>query len=325
MRTTADEDPGVIVVHDDAAAYAARLAARFPNVRFWPCTLNQAVPALVRSERPKIALAFKIGGSAFPRTALVESGNVEWIHAAGAGIDHLQPWDPGRVTVTNSSGIHGDIMGQYVLCAMLMFNQRTTTYVRQQRSREWRRFLNRTIEGQTLVVVGFGQVGAAVGALARANGMRVVGVRSSPRSSSAADLVVGIEDLHAILGEADHVAITLPLTAATRGLFGAAALAKLRPQAHVVNVSRGGIVDEAALLQALTSGGLAGATLDVFATEPLPADSPFWGLENVLVTPHSSSDIEGWQQRVLDLFGDNLQCWIEGHPLRNVVDPARGY
>jgi phosphoglycerate dehydrogenase-like enzyme len=155
--------------------------------------------------------------------------------------------------------------------------------------------------------------------------MRVIGVRSSPRTSPAADRVVGLDGLHSVLGEADHVAVTLPLTPATRGLFGAAELARLRPEAHLVNVSRGGIVDEAALLHALTSGALAGATLDVFEAEPLPPDSPFWGLENVLVTPHSSSDIEGWHDRVLDLFSDNLGCWLDGRPLRNVVGSARGY
>lgn len=314
-----------MVLHDDAAADAAKLAELFPDVRFWPCSSNTAVPSLLRSERPQVALTFKIRGSEFPRTALVASGTIEWLQASGAGIDHLQPWDSSRVTVTNSSGIHGDIMSEYVLCAMLMFNQRAATYFRQQKARNWHKSESRTIAGQTLVVVGFGHIGASVGALARASGMRVIGVRSSPQNSPAADIVVGTDRLHEVLGEADHVAITLPLTPTTRGLFGAAEFAALRPQAHVVNVSRGGIVDEDALLRALTSGEVAGATLDVFATEPLTAESPFWALENVVVTPHSSSDIGGWEQRVLDLFSHNLQCWIEGRPLRNVVDPARGY
>jgi phosphoglycerate dehydrogenase-like enzyme len=325
MPRKAGQGPSVLVLHADAADYAARLRTRFPDVCFWPCTLNEAVPALLSAERPRIALTFKIRGSAFPRSALLDHGSVEWLHAGGAGIDHLHQWDPGRITVTNSSGIHGDIMAQYVLCAMLMFNQRIPAYIRQQRAREWLGRLNRTIEGQTLVVVGFGQVGAAVGRLARAIGMRVVGVRASPQSSKAADLVVGLDGLHAALGEADHVALTLPLTLATTGLFDAAAFAALRPNAHLVDVSRGGVVDETALLAALASDRLAGATLDVFATEPLPADSPFWDHPKVLVTPHASSDIEGWQQRVLDLFSDNLRCWLDGRPLRNVVDPARGY
>jgi phosphoglycerate dehydrogenase-like enzyme len=237
----------------------------------------------------------------------------------------MQPWDPGRVQVTNSSGIHGDIMAQYVLCAMLMVNQHTRVYVRQQSAKIWRKHLSRSIEGQTLAVVGFGHVGAAIGALARANGMRVLGVRSSPQPSPAADEVVGLDRLHDVLGECEHVAITLPLTEATRGLIGRRELAALRPEAHFINVSRGGIVDEDALHEALTSGAIACATLDVFASEPLPLDSPFWSLDNVVLTPHSSSDIEGWQQRVIDLFSDNLRRWLDGRPLRNVVDPARGY
>jgi phosphoglycerate dehydrogenase-like enzyme len=155
--------------------------------------------------------------------------------------------------------------------------------------------------------------------------MKVIGVRVSPAPSPAADEVVGLDRLHAALGKADHVAITLPLTAATRGLIGAAEFAAMGSGVHFVDVSRGGVVDEGALLQALASGAIAGATLDVFATEPLPAASPFWGMENVVVTPHSSSDIEGWQQRVLDLFSENLERWLDGRPLRNLIDPARGY
>ena len=314
-----------IILHDQADRYAESLSQMFPEVTFLPCPAYDKVAAVIRSEGPQLALAFKAGAASFPRGPLVEPGGPMWVHVGGAGIEHMQPWDPGRVQVTNSSGIHGDIMAQYVLCAMLMANQHTRVYFRQQGAKTWRKHLSRSIEGQTLAVVGFGHVGASIGTLARANGMRVLGVRSSPQPSPAADEVVGLDRLHDVLGECDHVAITLPLTEATRGLIGRRELAALRPETHFINVSRGGIVDEGALHEALTSRAIACATLDVFAREPLPPDSPFWSLDNVVLTPHSSSDIEGWQQRAIDLFSDNLRRWLDGRPLRNVVDPARGY
>jgi phosphoglycerate dehydrogenase-like enzyme len=120
------------------------------------------------------------------------------------------------------------------------------------------------------------------------------------------------------------VAITLPLTSRTRGSINASVIGALKPGAHFINVSRGGIVDESALLAALRSGALA-ATLDVFAAEPLPEDCPFWDMENVVISPHSSSDIDGWQDRVIAVFAENLDNWLAGRPLRNLIDPAREY
>lgn len=155
--------------------------------------------------------------------------------------------------------------------------------------------------------------------------MRVSGVRNNPLPSEAADEVVGSGELLRVAGLADHLVLCVPLTAATRGMIDASVLGAMRQGARLIDVSRGGVVDEAALTDALRSGRLAGAALDVFATEPLPEDSPLWAMENVILTPHACSDIVGWQERVAALFADNLLRWQAGRPLRNLVDPARGY
>jgi phosphoglycerate dehydrogenase-like enzyme len=323
----APERNTAMVLAAEAPDYARALRERFPSVAFHPVTSYDEIGPVMADVRPDIALAFKIAGP-FPRRPLVENESLKWLHAGGAGVDHLVPWDAGRLRVTNSAGTHGDIMAQYVLCAILMRNQHMPTYSRQQRVRRWASRTSRTVAGQTLTIVGCGQVGSAIGALARQVGMRVIAVRSRPTASlapsPAADQFVGPERLLWAVGEADHVAITLPLTSRTRGSIDASVIGALKPGAHFINVSRGGIVDETALLAALRSGTLA-ATLDVFATEPLPENSPFWNMENVVISPHSSSDIDGWQDRVIAVFAENLDNWLAGRPLRNLIDPAREY
>ena len=179
--------------------------------------------------------------------------------------------------------------------------------------------------GATLAIVGFGRIGAEVGRLAKAHGMRVIGVRARPAPSPHADEVVGMDSLNDALGQADYVLNVLPLTDVTRGLFNNNIFTAMKKGAYLINTGRGHIVDEDALATALESGQLGGATLDVFATEPLPTDSPLWGMSNVVITPHTAGDAENWEDAVTDLFCDNMTRWIDGTPLENIVDPARGY
>ncbi len=319
---------GVLILDRDAERYAKALAPKFPRMTFITCDNYADLEAALQQDAPRVALTFKIGPGAFPREALLESGCLEWIHTGGAGIDHLRPW-PSAITVTNSSGIHGDIMAEFVLAAMIGFNHHARTYEFQQAHRVWKKHEARSVAQQTVVILGFGSIGGHVARLARAVGMHVIGVRSqtgsAPRAGADGVQIVGADQLHWALGQADHLAVCLPLTPATRGLVDAKALAATKPGVHLVNVARGGIVDEDALLLALKSGHVAGATLDVFAKEPLPEDSVFWSLENVRVTPHSSSDIEGWQDRVINLFQSNLERWQAHTPLLNLVKSERGY
>jgi phosphoglycerate dehydrogenase-like enzyme len=319
--------PRVRAIVLDAAGpgYADGLAAAFPEVGFQVCTDYAGLEPAIAAHAPDVALVFRVGTAPFPRDRLVESGPFRWIQASAAGIDHLRPWDPTRITITNASGVYSEAIAQYVLGAILAFNQRSPLYARQQIQRVWRKHENRSIAGQTLTVVGFGDIGRATGDLAQRAGMRVIGVRARPQEAQPGIRVVGTDGLAEALAAADHVAVCLPLTTVTRGMIDAAAFAAMPPGAHLVDVSRGGVVDEAALLAALREGRLAHATLDVFAREPLPAESPFWDMANVTLTPHASGDAEGWRTRVVDLFHENLLLYLDGRPLRNVVDPVRGY
>jgi phosphoglycerate dehydrogenase-like enzyme len=318
--------PKVAVLNPNPEPVGERIHDRFPGLALSLCDNYETMAETVQRECPEVVLAFKVGTKGvFPREAVLATPSVKWIQASGAGIDHWTPWDPHRVTLTNASGIHGDVMAQYVIWAMLNHHLRFPVLARQQAAKVWNKRLLVPTTGLTLVIIGFGRIGAEVGRLAKALGMRVVGVRAHPAPAPTADRVVGLDGLETALGEADFVLNVLPLTAETRGLIGAGAFAAMKADAYFINTGRGKIVDEDALIAALESGQLAGATLDVFATEPLPPESPFWEMENVVVTPHASGDAFDWHMRVADLFCDNLQRWISGEPLENVVEPSRGY
>lgn len=311
-----DEEPNVLIenLHRD-----------FPAVSFIPCDSYELVAPLTQRHRPQVALAYRLQPGPYPREPLVEAGILRWVHAGGAGVDHLQPWMSGAVTVTNSSGIHGDMIAQYVVGAMLAFNQNMPLYVMQREQRAWTQRHSRSLAGQTVAIVGFGRIGEEIGRISRFFGMHVIGVRNDRFVSDIAGWGVGLADLDEAISRADHIVVCLPLTEGTRGLLDAACLAKAKPGAHLVNVARGGILDEAALISALEDGTIGHATLDVFGQEPLPATSPLWSHRGITLTPHISSNVADWKMRVLSLFSDNLARWLGGQALKNIVSPDRGY
>jgi phosphoglycerate dehydrogenase-like enzyme len=194
-----------------------------------------------------------------------------------------------------------------------------------QRDRTWVSGSVSSVRGKTMAILGLGKTGQAVAKLAKAIGMEVVGIRARPAATTGVDRVEPVERLHDVLSVADCVTVCLPLTQATRGLMGTAAFQAMKPGAVFVDVSRGGIVRQADLIEALESGRIKGAVLDVFEKEPLPADNPLWGMENVIITPHCSSVYDGWDRRAMEMFCDNLDRWRLGTPLENVVDPGKGY
>jgi phosphoglycerate dehydrogenase-like enzyme len=268
--------------------------------------------------------------------------DLRWIHHGGAGVDPLlfPELVQSPVVLTNSRGVFDRAIAEYVLGLVLAMAKDFPRTLDLQRRREWQHRETERLDGRTVLVVGVGSIGREIGGLLRAAGMRVLGVArrarpavagaapssGSPGSPDAAfERVAGIDDLRAVLPEADYVVLTLPLTSATRGRFGAAELARMKRTARLVNVGRGAVVDEAALVEALRSGRIAGAALDVFTTEPLPAGHPFWDLPGVIVSPHLSGDFTGWREAVPALFVENFRRWVAGAPLLNVVDKERGY
>jgi phosphoglycerate dehydrogenase-like enzyme len=181
------------------------------------------------------------------------------------------------------------------------------------------------LTGRTLLLVGVGRTGQQAARLADALGMRVEGVQRTPRPMRHLAAVHAPDDIAGAMVGADYILVCLPLTDASRGLIGTAALSAVRPGAVLVDLSRGGIVDPAALLRALDAGRLKGAALDVFPTEPLPPENLLWGRPDVLISPHCSGVYDGWEARAVEMFADNLNRWRTDQPLENIVDPVAGY
>jgi phosphoglycerate dehydrogenase-like enzyme len=285
--------------------------------------------AVIAQQRPS-------GG---PHTA-----DVRWHQALSAGVEHLlagEPW-PDGVTLTNGKGVYAIPIGQYVLAAMLRVNEFADARRELQERGVWEEDIlplcGIPLRGQTLVVVGYGSIGRETARVAAAMGMRVIAVTRRPErkaddafrvpgtgdpDGSIPERTVGPEGLVDAIAEADFISINAPLTPASRRLVDARALAAMRPSAWIINTGRGALIDEAALLEALGAGRIGGAVLDVFSTEPLPADSPFWGLPNVVITPHlAGPETAGI---LTDLVADNLSRFVAGRPLVNIVDVASGY
>lgn len=269
-------------------------------------------------------------GWELPADRLAQAPRLRWVHCAGAGVDRLPLAELAArgVTVTNSRGTHVTLLAEYALGAMLMFARHLHVAHRQQiLHRAWNRppALGGQLAGRTVAILGLGAIGADLARRCAQFGMRVIGLKREPGPVPHVETVYGPDELEACLRQADYVVVTLPLTPRTRRMIGAAQLAAMKPDAVLVNLGRGEVVDETALAAALAAGRLRGAALDVFEQEPLPGDSPLWGLENVLITPHTAGSAPYYADLAVPLFCENLGRYLRGEPLRNVVDPVRGY
>ncbi len=314
-------DCRVLVLHDRPEDFRAPLAARFPNLAIEYATSGEAVPAALERLRPDVV--FSVKQPNFPpadHRPAVDFPTVEWFQVGGSGYEHILPWDSERLTVTNCAGVLARFLAETVTGAILMLNGGFLRYLDQQRRAEWRQHYFRPLAGQTLAVIGLGQIGGHVAANAQALGMRVLGVRRSKTPHPAVDALYPPEALHQVLAEADAVTLHLRLDEKTRHIIDRAALAAMKPGALLINTARGPVVDEAAVITALEDGHLGGAYLDVFETEPLPADSPLWGLKNLILTPHVADSVPDWPARFAAFFADNLERWLAGEPLENLVE-----
>ncbi len=256
------------------------------------------------------------------------AGSLEWIHVTAAGVDTLL-FDELRdsdVVVTNARGVFDRPIAEYVLGAVLAHAKDSQVSFDLQRQHEWRHRETRSILGATALVVGTGGIGREIARLLRAAGLEVRGIgRVASEDDPDFGAVAASKDLASEVGWADHLVLAAPLTEATRGLVDERVLSAMKSDAHLVNVARGPIVDEPALLDALLHRRIGAATLDVFATEPLPTDHPLWTAPGVTVTAHMSGDVVGWRDTLARQFATNVQLWLTGEPLLNVVDKKLGY
>jgi len=230
------------------------------------------------------------------------------------------------VVLTSSTGNGAIPLAEHSMLLMLMLNRDVPRWMRAQAERKWERFTHPELNGLTVGIFGLGNSGSDLALKARAFHMRVLGLRrKADRSVPGVDQMFGMDQFHAFLGESDFVVVTAPSTPATLGIFEAAAFKAMKPSAYFICISRGGIADDDALLQALIRGDIAGAGLDAHGVEPLPADSDFWSLPNVIVTPHNGATTPATAQRGVDIFVENLERFVAGQPLRNIVDKSAGY
>jgi phosphoglycerate dehydrogenase-like enzyme len=261
-------------------------------------------------------------------TAWPAADALRWVHAASAGVNHVLSPEvvSSEVVVTNSRGIFDEPMAEYVLTLALALAKDLPGTVRLQRDRRWRHRESERLGGRHALVAGTGPIGRAIGRKLAAVGMTVTGIGRRARETDP-DLgsVLPMDRLADGLAEADYVVLAAPLTEQTRGMIDTAALSVMKPTARLINVGRGPLVAQDDLVEALAAGRIAGAALDVFAAEPLPESSPLWTMENVIVSPHMSGDVVGWRSELVALFQDNLTRYLDGRPLRNVVDKQRGY
>jgi phosphoglycerate dehydrogenase-like enzyme len=262
--------------------------------------------------------------------ALRRGPGIRWVQARNAGAGEqvadalrLAPAELERVAVTTAAGVHAGPLAEFCMLGLLAFVKDLPRLEQDRAERRWPEHdrPGRELRGRTLLLLGLGGVGREIARLAQSFGMGVLGVRRNPSEE-----VPGVDEVHrpdqlpALAARSDHLAVTLPLTDATRHLVNAEVLDALPGDAVVVNVGRGGVVDEPALIERLSQGSLAGAALDVVEREPLSEDSPLWGLPNVVLSPHDAALVPAEPERVMDLFLDNLRRHLEDQPLRNRVD-----
>lgn len=308
------------------AEHVRRLRHDFPQHSFVQATTDDE--CLARIGEAEVAFMGQI-----TRPQLAAAARLRWLHSPAAGVGGMLFPDmiASSVVLTNGRGMSADTIAEHVIAVTLAMFRRLPDAVRYQSQKIWAQDAlslagNRSLGDAHVVIVGLGSIGRAVAARMRALGARVTGVRRNPGAGAeAADRVVGSSALQDVLPGADVVVVSAPHTRETRGMIGAPELAVMSARSLLVNVSRGPLVDEAALADALRAGTIGGAALDVFNDEPLPADSPFWTLPNVLITPHTSGLRPDHWDAATVLFSENLRRFEQGQPLLNVVDKTAGY
>jgi D-2-hydroxyacid dehydrogenase (NADP+) len=273
-----------------------------------------------------------IVASRLPRDIRKRAPRLRWVQYLGAGIDHLLTREEllkAEFTITNASGIHAIPLAETALSMMLGLTRSWRIFDDQQRRHVWERHLLGELHGATLGVLALGRVGRQVAAVGKATGMHVIG--SGPTLSGGNPAEYGVDELlprarwRDLLSRSDFLVCCAPLTPETLHMLGESEFQAMRPSAYFINIGRGQIVDESALVRALQEGWIAGAGLDVFETEPLPADSLLWDMSNVIILPHQGSDTAKIMNRATQLVVENLRRYVAGEPLLNVVDPLKGY
>lgn len=301
-------DPMVLILDSEAAFYARELATQVPGPRYVGVTdLDAALPLAAEAK-------VLIGLAPFLKDPLLRAApQLEWVQALTTGVDNLLDNPALRgVALTNCGGIHGPQMSELAMLAMLALNRRFPAMLDAQRAGRWDRQKQPLLQNKTLCVVGLGAIAQVLAGVAAPFGLRLTGVSDGRAEVPGFDRVFRRAELHAALAEADFTVVLVPYSPATHHLIDAGAIAAMKPSGYLINLARGGCVDEAALLAALTEGRIAGAALDVFATEPLPKGSPFWTAPNCIVTPHVGGFSDTYHEQALPVVARQMAAWLRG-------------
>lgn len=306
-----------------------RIRAAAPGSRIVPISTEGLSDTPI--DDVEVLLRGFVSSEAFDRI-LTRAPQLKWVHSASAGVERvLTPAGRARgLVITNARGVFSDPIAEYVLMMILAVSRRLPGLMELQRERTWQPLPGRELRDVTVGIVGYGSIGATVAKLAKAFGCRVVATRRTAAAAGGSlpenlDALWGPDGLPDLLASSDFVVLALPLTLATENLINETTLAAMKPGSWLINVSRGKLVDDRALVRALREGAIGGAALDAFREEPLAPSSPYYDLENVIVTPHTSWSSGRVVDRSIELFCDNLGRFRRGEPLVNVVDPSVGY
>ena len=284
-----------------------------------------------RSELEQKLESIEIVAGSFPRDLLLTAPKLRWFQQWGAGADWLQRYPEvakSDLTITNTSGIHPIQITEHVFAMLLAFARQLPKSYAAQQKREWTKFAHSDLfelDGKTMLIVGVGAIGERTAKLAQAFGMSTIGMRRNLEGTEHVGNMVGPDTLHDVLPEADVIVLTIPLTDETKNFIGKEELELMKDDACLINIGRGGTIDEEALFEVLERGKLSGVGLDVFEEEPLPETSPLWRQERVIITPHYAGLSPHYDKRAFEVFLENLGRYTRGQELTNVVDKERGY
>ena len=300
----------VLIICPDPQAYTSRLAPAFPQVTFSCVAAMECTQALDRMGEADAIFAY---GRAFDADCLARAKKLKWFQCLITGTDHLAPVLAGsRVILTNARGIHGPQMAEMAILHMLSLSRRVPQLVRNQAAHVWDRILPRVLDRRTIVIVGVGAIAEHVAKVCQAFGMSTLGISRTPRKLDGFDAIYPRGKLREAAAQADFLLALVPYTRENDKLIGAAVFDVMKPTAYLINIARGGVVDEAALLQALRDGKIAGAGLDVFDEAPLPPSHPFWDMDNVFITPFIGGRSDRYEEDIMSIIKPNLQSFLAG-------------
>lgn len=317
----------LLVLADPAASWLKLLGTLGPDVT----VIVSNDPARVREYAPQADVI--VNGTSNPpllSAAIPPAARAKWIHSLWTGVDNVLCPEilASPLPLTNGRGVFRRPLAEWSIGAMLYFAYRMRRMVRQQQAGVWEAFTTEEIQGKTLGIIGYGGIGSTTAELARPFGMRIVALRRRPalfEKDPLVDRSFAPSQIDELMAESDYVLLATPLTDETRGMVGAAQIAAMKPTSVLINVGRGAVVEEAALIKALDDGKIRGAALDVFAVEPLPAGHPFYRMENVLLSPHTADHVQDFIHLAVEAFLENLKRFQAGRPLMNLVDKHAGY